>query len=129
MEQLKETYNLRNDSQHIKAVQAASLHPDFRVGLKMENGLLYGSAQWFEAIENGMIPTHVITGKISKVYMTGHNDFPMFDISDGNNTTEWERRGIDDQYVVGKEVELSYVLQKFKRGYTRECVISIKISE
>lgn len=131
---LKQIYNLKNDSRRIKMVQEASLDKGSRSGLKIENGLLFGTNEWFSAIENGIIPKHVINGIISRVYMSGHNDFPECEIESNKGKTTWMREGIDEAYKVGKRIELIYVEQKFKRpidilGAISKCVIEIKIAE
>ena len=124
----KEIYNLKDDKAYIKMVQDASLDKSSTSGLKIENGLLYGTKDWFNAIERGQIITQTISGTISKVYMSGHNDYPEFEIDSNGNKTSWTRKGIDNAYVVGRHVELIYVIQKFKRGATTQCVIKINIS-
>lgn len=131
---LKQIYNLKNDSRRIKMVQEASLDKDSRSGLKIENGLLFGTKEWFSAIENDIIPKHVINGIISRVYMSDHNDFPEFEIESNEGKTTWMREGIDEEYKVGKRIELIYVEQKFKRpidiiGTISKYVIEIKIAE
>ena len=123
----KEIYNLKYDSAHIKRVQSASLDKTYN-GIKIENGLLFGTEDWFDAIETGLIKTQVISGTISKVYMAGHNDFAEFEIDSDGNKTRWERKGIDDVYIVGRQVELIYAIQTFKRGVPTQCVIKINIS-
>ncbi len=107
-------YDLLDDKRTIKLIQDATLNTkDF--GLKPEHGL-FGSEEWWEAIENGTIPKKVLEGVISRVYMSGHNDFPEFEVSarDGSKTS-WERQGYDKYYVVGKKIKMIYVVQKPKR--------------
>lgn len=51
------------------------------------DGFIPGSTEWFTKIDEGQIPLFKITGVISRVYMTGHNDWPEFEIdSDGVKT-------------------------------------------
>ena len=47
--------------------------------------------------------------------MSGHNDYPEFEIDDGQEKTQWTREGKDEAYVIGRRVKLKYVLQKPKR--------------
>ena len=125
---LKEIYNLKDDSSYIKRVRDASLDKSSSSGLKIEDGLLYGTEDWFNAIKSGHIKTQVISGIISKVYMAGHNDFPEFEIDSNGSKTCWALKGIDSEYIVGRHVELIYAIQKFKRGAPNQCVIKINIS-
>jgi len=131
---LKQIYNLKNDSRRIKIIQEASLDKNSYAGYKTENGLLFGTKEWFNAIEKGMIPIHTIKGIISRVYMSGHNDYPEFEIESNEGKTTWTREGIDAAYKVGSSIELIYVEQKYKRptditGAISKCVIEIKIAE
>ena len=131
---LKEVYNLIKDKRRIKMVQEASLDPNSRSGFKTENGLLFGSQEWFNAIEKNVIPRHFVKGIISRVYMSGHNDYPEFEIESEEGKTTWTRAGIDSAYKSGKNVELVYINQKYKRpteitGIAAKCVIKISIDE
>lgn len=131
---LKQIYTLKNDFRRIKMIQEASLNKNSYSGYKIENGLLFGTKEWFNAIGNGIIPKHIIKGVISRVYMSGHNDYPEFEIESNEGKTTWTREGIDAAYKVGKNIELIYVEQKYKRptdiiGAISKCVIEIKIAE
>ena len=61
--------------------------------------------------------------------MSGHNDFPVFEMETTGQCTKWERSGLDEFYVVGKQIELTSVKQKLKRGQTTDLVIEIKIEK
>lgn len=129
---LKQIYSLKNDFGLIKRIQEASLDKNFYAGYKIENGLLFGTKEWFNAIENGIIPKHTNKGLISSVYMSGHNDYPEFEIENNEGKNTWTRKGIDEAYQVGKYIELIYVEQKYKKptsitGTISKCVIEIKI--
>jgi hypothetical protein len=134
MNQLKEIYNLKKDIERIKKVQEASLNDNSRSGYKIENQLLFGTNEWFNAIKIDMIQKHVVKGIISKVYTSGHDDFPEFEIENNECKTTWTREGLDSAYKVGRNIELIYVEQKYKRpsditGAISKCVILIKITE
>ena len=53
---LKQIYILKNDSSLIKMVQEASVDKNSYAGYKMENGLLIGTKDWFDAIDNASCP-------------------------------------------------------------------------
>jgi hypothetical protein len=133
MNLLKEVYNLKKDTERIKNVQLSSITKNSS-GYKIEEGLLFGTKEWFDAIETGKILKHIVQGVITRVYMSGHNDFPEFEIENNQGKSVWTREGIDSAYKVGQLVELIYVKQKYKRpsgisGVYSSCVIEIKISE
>ena len=112
--QMKKIYDLRDDKRTIKLIQDATLNTK-NFGLKPEYGL-FGSEEWWEAIEDGAIPKKVLEGIISRVYMSGHNDFPEFEVTAlDNNKTSWERRGHDKYYVLGRKIKIIYVVQKFRQ--------------
>ncbi len=134
MNLFKSIYNLKGDNSRIKMVQEASLDNKSFAGYKQENGLLFGTKEWFDAIETGKILKNVVRGVITRVYMSGQNDFPEFEVENIEGKTIWTRLGNETDYQVGKNVELIYVEQKFKRptgitGIISKCVIEIKISE
>ncbi len=107
-------YDLKEDKNYINLVQQATLHRD-DAGLKSEYGL-FGSTEWWNAIDKGLIPKVQIEGKITKVYMGGHNDFPEFELTtDNNEKTSWERKGVDNFYNVGRRIRIVYVTQEFKK--------------
>jgi hypothetical protein len=129
---LKEIYNLKNDRRRIKLVQNASLGKSSNSGLKIVDGILFGTKEWFNAIETGKINKVTLKGTISKVYMSGHDDYPEFEIENESGKSNWTREGNDNEYRVGRNVELVYVEQLFKRpldiiGPISQCVIQIKM--
>src|SRR5664280_1126737 len=111
-----QVYDLRRDHRHIETVQHATQHTD-RYGIVPDHGL-FGSDEWWRAVSSGVLETHKVEGRISRVYMSGHNDFPEFEVDDGSSRTQWERRGDDDWYVVGRRVRVDYVLTRSR--YSRE---------
>lgn len=131
---LKQIYNLKKDLRRIKLIQEASLDKNSYAGYKTENGLLFGTKEWFNAIEKGAVPKHTVRGFISRVFISGHNDYPEFEIQSNDGKTTWTREGVDEAYEVGKSIELIYVEQKYKRptdiiGAVSKCIIEIKIAE
>jgi len=111
-------YELRRNRRFIEQVQEATLHRD-DAGIVPEHGL-FGSDEWWVAIADGRFPTHTIRGRISKLYMSGHNDFAEFEVDDGVTRTSWAREGDDTWYEVGRSVQIDYVLTRFKRPITSE---------
>ena len=134
---MKAVYQLRKDHKYIQLVQEATLGRD-DAGLKMTHGL-FGSEEWWDNIENGMLPAETIKGVISDVYVSGHNDYPEFKVlSNGGQKTAWTRdvnNGLEDGiYEIGKKVEIDFVIQKFKNlcpvlGEDSKCVIEIRMDE
>lgn len=134
MNSLNEVYNLKEDIERIKNVQQASLDKNSLSGYKIEDGLLFGTIEWFNALESGKILKHVVQGVISRVYTSGHNDYLEFEIENNQGKTTWTRDGNSSAYKVGRNVELTYVKQKYKRpsdisGVYSNSVIQIRISE
>lgn len=132
--EFKTAYKFQDDKEAIQKLQKVSSDSKSDNGYKTENGLLIGTKEWFKAIEDGLIKKETVAGRISKVYMSGHNDWPEFEIESDGEKSSWTREGIDTLYEVGKKVELSYVLQKYKRpwdltGPTAKQVMEIKIEK
>jgi len=134
MTKFRQTYKLQDDKEAIKRLQVVSVDKNSNFGLKTENGILVGSHEWFSAIETTRIEKQTIKGEISKVFMSGHNDYPEFEMDSNGAKTIWTRDGKDEHYKVGKKIELTYVTQKFKRpidilGTTTKLIIEIRIEK
>jgi hypothetical protein len=106
-------YDLRQDDETVKLVQHATLTTE-GFGLEPEIAL-YGSEEWWNAVNEGRIPKQEALGVISRVYMSGHGDWPEFEMTCGDEKTQWTRFGDGSLYEVGKRVRVEYVLQKFRR--------------
>jgi len=125
-------YDFRRDKRQIELMQKASLHRD-DCGLVTKPALV-GSAEWWEMVGTDVLPIYEIEGKISRVYMSGHNDFPEFEIDDGKAKTRWMRQGDDPAYTVGHPIRLRYVQMAFKRPIkalppVSSCVITIEVGK
>ena len=72
---------------------------------------LYGTAEWLDALKRDNL-VETIEGSISRVYMGGHNDFAMFEVTDGKDNYEFARHGNDLFYQVGNKVILECVRLK-----------------
>jgi len=108
-------YDLAQDQETIALVQRASLQTqDF--GFVPEIAL-FGSKDWWAAVEDDRIPRHTVQGVISRLYMSGHGDWPEFEIQSGEKVTRWTRFGDQKAYQVGRRVRLEYVLQRPKKPW------------
>jgi hypothetical protein len=128
-------YDLKVDEDRISAIQRATLNtPDF--GIEPTDGL-FGSAEWWETVESGNLVTHTLSGTVTRVYMGSMNDWPMFQLTDDSGAkSEWTRevntREQDALYVVGRAVEVDYVIQRHKpqswdKGAETKCVVQIRV--
>ena len=108
-------YDLAQDPDTIELVQRATLKSR-QFGLEPEIAL-YGSADWWRAISDGRIPTHTVQGTISQVLMSGHGDWPEFDVDSEGTTTRWARLGAQEFYREGKRVKIEYVLQRRRKAW------------
>lgn len=126
-------YDLKDDKDKISNIQKATLTTDY-AGLKIEHGL-FGTEEWWQAVNNGLFLKKMIEGKISKVYMSGHgSNYPEFEIENVEGKTQWTREGEDKYFVVGKKVRLAYIPQKFKQpskilGEHSKTVLKIEIEK
>ena len=82
---LVQVYGLRFDHDYVAKVQEATLNTA-DAGLLPEPHL-YGSPEWWSTVETGGIPIHTVAGTISKVFMSGHNDWPEFEIDEAGVKT------------------------------------------
>ena len=114
-------YDARKNKRGAKLSQNTTLNSEN--GLDLLDGLLCYSPSWFEAIEEGRIPVEKAQGKITRVYVSGHNDYPEFELSEAGNISNWTRYGTetylrkalyDRFYKVGNTVRITYVLHPWK---------------
>ncbi len=98
-------YDLRNDHNDIKRIQ--SIIKEGRTPYRTKWGL-YGTQNWWDALEKESLIQRLY-GKISDIYMSGHNDFPEFEITTGRKKYAFPRIGKDKYYKIGKEVEVECI--------------------
>src|SRR5687768_14453057 len=100
MKSFKSIYDFRKDNEFIEFVSVRVF------GNKSRNqpidGLIPGTIEWFAKIDAEQIPLYKVQGVISRVYMTGHNDWPEFEIDSDGVKTGWTRMGNDTEYIVGR---------------------------
>ncbi len=114
--EMKNIYSLKDDVRAVKLIQEATQNTE-RYGVVSEYGL-FGSVEWWNAVAENKIESEVIEGKISKVYMSGHNDFPEFKVLSNGDETSWERKGNEKLYQEGAKVRLEYVQVKNRFDHT-----------
>ena len=129
-------YRFRDDAEHIRVLQNASLHkPDF--GLAITDGLI-GSPEWWSHVESGHLQTHTLRGTITRLSMGPMGDYPLCYItSDDGDTSEWTRLAATPLYAVGNRIEVDYVVQflksaviaKWKGKAEQKMVVEIRIRE
>src|SRR5262249_8360266 len=117
MTKLQKIYDLRDDVAHVARVQKASLD-SLEFGFAPEHGL-FASEAWWKAVADGRIPTHSVTGRITRVYMGSMGDWPEFEMqSDDGAKRQWSRFGsvpdADEAYMTGCLVRVDYVRQRLK---------------
>jgi hypothetical protein len=130
-------YDLLDDHQRIRWMQEATMTTkDF--GLEPTHGL-FGSPDWWLNIEHGNLPTFQQTGLITNIYNVGDGDHPEFSMVDESGIeTNWKREvnqsEDDDLYIIGRRVELDYVLQRTRMDLrelgidqTEKCILSVRI--
>lgn len=131
---MKTVYHLRKNETLIRQAQHASLYRD-DVGLEITHGL-FGSDEWWQKIRSGELSVVTLRGVITNVYMSGHNDWPEFEMAtpDGQRyqwTREVDERPFDPLFQQGFEVEVDYVVQRLKQdfgfGFDSKCVLEIRI--
>lgn len=130
MNDIKLIYSLKEDLKRIKMIQTSSLDKDSKYGYKVQNSLLFGTKEWFDAIDLGIIALHLVKGVVTQIYNSGHNDFPEFEIENNEGKTTWPRLGNENLYQVGKPIQITYVERKYKypneiSGAISKCIIEI----
>lgn len=108
-------YDLAEDYDTIALVQRATLTTK-EFGL-VPDVALYGSDEWWAAIADGRIPRHEVRGTISRVFMSGHGDWPEFELDSSGVKSRWTRLGNQALYVEGREAKVEYVLQRPRKNW------------
>lgn len=106
-------YDLSSDRETIDLVQRATLTTK-EFGLVPEVAL-FGSEEWWAAIADGRIPKLEARGVISRVFMSGHGDWPEFELNCDGTKMTWTRMGDQSLYAEEKEAKVEYVMQKPRR--------------
>lgn len=107
-------YLLADDAKRIGQIQKATLETKDH-GLALDHGL-FGSDDWWDAIERGDLPLNTVCGTITAVAMTSMNDYPSFKmLADDGSVTDWLTRESapdfrrDQRYRVGQRIIRTYV--------------------
>lgn len=120
-------YDLAKDDEKTSIVQKATLTTtDFGV---VPEVALFGSPEWWAAIRDGRIPCYEVCGTISRLYMTGHRDWPEFEVDCNGSKTSWTRWGNPSAYAEGRTARIEYVFQKLRREphETHKQVLRIRV--
>ncbi len=115
-------YDLKKEQEYIHLVQkgiveARDARDKLFNKLLIDKYGLFGSLEWWNAIKTGIIPVYAVEGVITRLYVSGHNDFPEMQIDDGHEKTTWMRQGKDEMYEVGRKIKIKYFLQKTSRQF------------
>lgn len=130
-------YELREDTEHIEAVQMATLtRPGF--GLRPVPAL-FGSPEWWSTLGTSDLPILTVRGVIDEVYWASMGDYPECKVLDATgDVTTWTRAGDHTRYVEGLCIEIDYVIQWAKEDADlgasglpaeREVVIAIRVED
>ena len=115
MARLRKIYDIKYDPERIAMIQKASAETK-EYGFIPTNGL-FGTPTWWKAIEDGTVASHISEGTITRVFMSGHNDWPEFELSDGHEQARWTREGDAKAYIEGASVRIVYIIQQAKRSW------------
>ena len=113
---MKNIYSLKLDIRSIERIQEVTLTTK-NYGIDSKHGL-FGSEEWWDAIENNDLEVSTLEGTIIDVYMSGHNDFPEFKVNSNDDITTWERKGNEVLYKKGADVKLEYINVKNRFDHT-----------
>lgn len=79
-------YDLHPDTDYVAAVQRATLTTQDH-GIEPTHGL-FGSPEWWQQIENGKLPVKTVRDAIGRIFMGSMGDFPMFEVTFDNNSSD-----------------------------------------
>ena len=124
-------YDLSKDNTRVKKIQRATLETE-DYGFLPEIAL-FGSPEWWKAVEDGRIPIYTVTGFISKVNENIRGAWPVCEVNSDGEKTEWTRDGEDAAYQVGRRICIEYVYQRGKpskvwKGLGARTNVALRIS-
>ena len=105
-------YLLSDDQKRVTQVQKATLDTQ-EFGIAIDHGL-FGSKEWWDAVQRGELPVHIVRGTICAMSMGPMNDWPVFRIltADGSVTESITREASPwtyTMYEIGRSVIWKYV--------------------
>ena len=106
-------YDLRLDEKYVRDVQNATLN---RPGYGLDpDPALFGTVEWWQALEDGQIPSKTQEGVIAEVRWASMGDWPVwrFAADDGSETT-WTREGDHTRYVEGLRARIRVATVRWK---------------
>jgi len=107
-----EAYSLERDREYIERLQAATVqHGEF--ALSSENGLV-GSKPWWDAIQDGRIPTTRVEGEVVDIRLNA-GSWPEFEVDSDGESSTWCLEGDIKSYRVGGLVQIDYVLVRYAK--------------
>lgn len=111
-------YRLRDNTKFIAQVQKATLTTD-TFGIEQTHGL-FGSEAWWANIANGKLRIHTLRGTLVERFMGSMGDWPEIRVrSEMGEESCWTRevnnREQDALYMVGRNIQIDYVLQRHRK--------------
>jgi hypothetical protein len=128
MASYKRIYNYRDDNRRTLFNHIPFANSSAEFGAKTADGLNPGTTEWLTAIDDGTIATHKVTGIITRVYVSGHNDYTEFEIDSEGKKTTWPREGDITRYIVGQQIIITYAEQRLRNGQLCRHILQIEIS-
>ena len=100
-------YDLARDDERVGRIQEASLtRPGYGFPTKPA---LFGSAEWWGLIEQGVLPEVSVEGSIERVYWGSMGDWAEFTLRHEDAADNWAREGDVRRYVEELGVRIDYV--------------------
>lgn len=106
-------YDLRTNLQFIESVQNATLN---RPGFGLDPvPALFGTTAWWDAIEDGRIPSAASEGVVAEVRWGSMGDWPEWVFrSDAGAEVTWTREGDHTRYVAGLRARIVTATVRWK---------------
>ena len=132
---MRTVYSLRSDP-GLASMQAAS-QGDGPRGLKQTHGLV-GSADWWEKVDKGLLPTNTTSGVVIHFWPGHHDDWPEIELRESSGaSSNWgcliPAHDAVQHFVLDAQVEIDHVDQELKapfNGSTATCVvIAIRVAQ
>jgi hypothetical protein len=87
-----------------------------------------GTPEWWQAMKDGRIPVFEEEGAITRIFESGHGDWPEFEVSSREGSSRWTRLGDQAPYALGRVVRIRYVRQRSRMKSLGQPSIRIVLS-
>lgn len=113
MPKWQKVYDLANDKRTVALTQEATLNSED--GGLVSDVALFGSPEWWSAIERGVISLNVVEGKVVGVSSIERGGWPEIKIDSDGEVSTWSALGFFDKCTLNMGIRIEFVVERFRK--------------